>query len=319
MSPQGVYPAADALQIGDEISSTYEGRHITLYADNLSHSNALAVVTKGYPVWFGNAVGIAFETQIVGQNPLIAVDTEGIWVQDVQAADDMGNSAVIPGDTLYINTTTGLISKISNENTQIPFGYALGNVGGGNTDRIAVKVHYDPIVPEDAWVEKIFYGGVRCESSVSIEPGNTLTVDNVTTRITQGCTGLTVSDHPTFDYIVLTTSQGVTGLGVGDGPAFDHAHLGHLIINGVADCPLDLSLCTPAVADIILNNDQLIRNATAISTRALARALMGDGCQLGSLVISDDARATTKPDWYIKTASAGADTDWERLVTQAAD
>lgn len=148
MSPQGVYPAGDVCAIGDEISSTYEGRHITLYADNLSHGSAVAVVTKGYPVWWGDhAVGVALNTQPAGENPLIAVDTEGIWCQDVYAHDEGGDVNVVPGDLLFINETTGLISKIANallygEEYSRPFGYALGTITGGNTDRIAVKVHW---------------------------------------------------------------------------------------------------------------------------------------------------------------------------------
>jgi len=311
----GVYPDADAMTAGEEISSTYEGRHVTLLASELTHAGA--VVTKGLPVVFGNACGVAFKTEVLGTD-LIAVDTEGIWAESVVAVNDFGNSAVIPGDLLYINTTTCIISKISTQVTQIPFGYALGNIGDGSTAVIAVKVHFDPTVPMDFWEEAIFYGGVRCESSVSIEPGNSLTVDNVTTRISQGVTGLTVSDHPTFDYITLTTVQGVTGLTTTDYPTFAHATLGYLVLNGTADYPLDMRGVTPNEADIALSNNQEIRNAHCVS-RAAARALMGDACPLGSCVIGDDARATTKPDWYIKTASAGANTDWERVVTQAAD
>jgi len=144
MSPQGVYPVADVCAIGDEISSTYEGRHITLYADNLQHGN-LTVVTKGYPVWWGDTgVGVAFATQVLGENPLIAVDTEGIWCQDVYAFDAIQNSDVAPGDQLFINDTTGVISKNNDMAVGRPFGYALGTITGGNEESIAVKVHWDP-------------------------------------------------------------------------------------------------------------------------------------------------------------------------------
>lgn len=148
MSPQGVYPTADVCAIGDEISSTYEGRHITLYAENLEHGSAVSYVTKGYPVWQNNLVGVAFNSQAAGENPLIAVDTEGIWCQDVKGENDAGDVAIAPGDALYINTTTGLISGITDESTQLPFGYALGNVALGEIERIAVKVHWNPLTPE---------------------------------------------------------------------------------------------------------------------------------------------------------------------------
>lgn len=145
MSPQGVYPTADVCALGDEISSTYEGRHVTLYADNLTHGSGVSYVTKGRPVMWGeHAVGMPFVTQAAGENLLTAVDTEGIWCIDVVATNDAGNNAVIPGDQLYMNTTTGVVSQISDGATQICLGYALGNVTSGATERIAVKVHFDP-------------------------------------------------------------------------------------------------------------------------------------------------------------------------------
>lgn len=145
MSPQGVYPTADVCAIGDEISSTGEGRHITLYGDNLEHGSQVSYVTRGYGVWFGDAVGMPFKTQTLALgNPLMAIDTEGIWCVDVWGQDDAGNATVVPGEKLYINTTTGLVSKINNIASQLPFGYALGNVGSNATERIAVKVHWDP-------------------------------------------------------------------------------------------------------------------------------------------------------------------------------
>lgn len=183
MCPQGVYPAGDVCTIGDEISSGHEGRHISLYADNLTHSDALAVVTKGYPVIWGDAaVGIAFATQVVTENPLIAVDTEGIWCQDVFAQDDNGVSNVIPGDALFIDETTLLISKIRNPATNRPFGYALGTITGGSTDSIAVKVHWDPPESTEFFGAKIFNGAVTFDSTITVAGVTTL---NGITIITQ--------------------------------------------------------------------------------------------------------------------------------------
>lgn len=136
----GVYPDADVMTAGEEISSTYEGRHVTLYASELTHAGS--VVTKGLPVVFGGAVGIALKTEVAGTD-LIAVDTEGIWVVDVYAQDIDGGNAVVPGDRLFINTTTCVVSKIAYQPGYIPFGYALGSVGSGLTETIAVKVHHD--------------------------------------------------------------------------------------------------------------------------------------------------------------------------------
>lgn len=149
----GVYPIADALNPGDEISSTYEGRHVTVLESDLIHPvHATAFVDKGDPVVFGAGasgeevgVGVALggDANTVATD-LIAVDTEGIWNLDVVAVNDAGNSAVIGGEQLYINTTTAVISKIRNAATQIRFGYALGILVAGVTEAIAVKVHFDP-------------------------------------------------------------------------------------------------------------------------------------------------------------------------------
>ncbi len=163
MSPQGVYPTADACALGDEISSSGEGRHVTLYPDNISHGSQVAVVTKGYGVWFQEAVGMPFMTQTVGTNLISqgAIDTEGIWCVDVLGEKDSGAEAVVPGEKLYINITTGQVSKINNVVNQLPFGYALGNVGSGDTERIAVKVHFDP----NGWTDRAMYATFIGETS----------------------------------------------------------------------------------------------------------------------------------------------------------
>lgn len=147
----GVYPLKDVLGPGVEISSTYEGRHITMRDDELyhpTHDPVTGHVAKGDPVVIKEAtsmaVGVALTTGIADAD-LIAVDTEGIWALDVDAEDDGGaGSAVVPGDPLFINRTTCVISKITNVATQIPFGYALGDLAANDTQSIAVKVHFDP-------------------------------------------------------------------------------------------------------------------------------------------------------------------------------
>lgn len=169
----GVYE--DSLTLGTEVSSTYEGRHITATAAELNHGNVLAVVTKGYPVIFdivagAHGVGVAFNTEVAGAD-LIAVDTEGIWNLSVVASDDAANSLVVAGDPLYINTTTAVISKIRNNATQIPFGYALAQANGdGLAHTIAVKVHWDP---RSHWLEdlEMLYFGDARDVSVQWDPG----------------------------------------------------------------------------------------------------------------------------------------------------
>lgn len=131
---------------GEECSSTYEGRHISIEESLITHpTHADGFVDGGDPVVVGGAdghiVGVAFNSAAAATE-LMAIDTEGIWYLNVVATDDAGNSAVDEGDILYINTTTAVVSKISNWATQIPFGYALGEVGAGLTAVCAVKVHW---------------------------------------------------------------------------------------------------------------------------------------------------------------------------------
>jgi len=160
----GVYPVADALTEGEEVSSTYEGRHVTLLESELIHKagNVGGLVDKGNPVVFditeGHGVGIAF-TDAAAATDLVAIDTEGIWIVDVVAADDGGNIAVGGGDVLYINNVTAVVSKIATGATQVPFGYALGIIATpGNIERIAVKLHWSPV---DNWIRDLepFYFG----------------------------------------------------------------------------------------------------------------------------------------------------------------
>lgn len=65
--------------------------------------------------------------------------------------------------------------------------------------------------------------------------------------------------------------------------------------------------------------DGVLKSAATVATRAAARALVGDGVAIGTILIGGAAVATTKPNVYIKVLNAAADTDWERIVTQASD
>jgi hypothetical protein len=134
---------------GDECSSTYEGRHITLEESLLTHpSHTDGFVDKGDPVIFGGAngygIGVAFNSAAAATD-YIAIDTEGIWFLTVVAEDDAGNVAVDEGDEIFINLTTCVLSKIRDAATQRHFGYALGDLTSGSTGVVAVKVHWDPI------------------------------------------------------------------------------------------------------------------------------------------------------------------------------
>ncbi len=162
----GVYPVADVEPAGQEVSSTYEGRHVTLLESELIHNaHADGFVDKGDPVVFGTVglqgVGVAFKSAVAATD-YIAIDTEGIWIIDCFAQDDGGASAIEGGDRLYIaNSTPCAVSKIATAATQVPFGYALGHVDAGLTETIAVKVHWDPIDNAILDSEPFYFGDGR--------------------------------------------------------------------------------------------------------------------------------------------------------------
>ena len=138
----GNYPANETA--GTEVSSTYEGRHLTFLESEITHpSHTDNLVDKGDPVLVGeNIVGVAFLSAVAATD-LIAIDTEGVWNLSVVATDNAGSIAVAPGDALFINKTTCIISKNYNKNVSAFFGYALGTITSGATATIAVKVHWD--------------------------------------------------------------------------------------------------------------------------------------------------------------------------------
>ena len=119
MSPStgiGVYEGSAVLVENEEISSTYEGRHLTFLASDIT-GHEHAVVTKGHPVVVGeHIVGVAFKTEVNAAD-LIPIDTEGIWSLKVAATDQDGNNAVVAGDELFVGKTTGLLSKNNNKVT----------------------------------------------------------------------------------------------------------------------------------------------------------------------------------------------------------
>jgi len=136
---------ATGYEAGDEASSTYEGRHLTLEESYLTHpSHADGFVDKGDPVLCGEIVGVALLSAAAATD-LISLDTEGIWFLNATATDEDGNSAIAPGDELFINRTTAILSKDPNKQSHAFFGYALGDVPTGTTAVVAVKVHFDPV------------------------------------------------------------------------------------------------------------------------------------------------------------------------------
>lgn len=137
---------------GDECSSTYEGRHITVEESYLAHAyHADGLVDKGDPCIIGeNIVGVALNSASAATD-LIAIDTEGIWYLNVIGSVSDGTSdgiakALVPGDVVYIEQTPGSGYNLSGEsdpNRFKQFGYLLGNVDAHVTTPtlVAVKVH----------------------------------------------------------------------------------------------------------------------------------------------------------------------------------
>ena len=126
---------------GEEASSTYEGRHISILESLLTHVDpGDGLVNKGQPVVCTSLVGVALNSALAATD-YIAIDTEGIWYLSVEAAN-----AVAVGQHLFI--TNGGVVTDANLATSRNFGYALQAIDASGTKVIAVKVHFEaPAVP----------------------------------------------------------------------------------------------------------------------------------------------------------------------------
>ena len=138
---------------GQEISSTYEGRHVLVTEENLIHVDNTDPVTgddfvrKGDPVAFFDGVGIALKTA-TSLIEAVPIDTEGIWRLSVINTSDLFGDVYV-GQTLFIDWLDGTITEDQAVGTV--FGYALQSIDAaydGNGDPIpvtaviAVKVHW---------------------------------------------------------------------------------------------------------------------------------------------------------------------------------
>lgn len=120
---------------GQEISSTYEGRHVYVQEVVLIHADpGDGLVDKGQPVAFSEGVGIAMKSaSSTGEN--IPIDTEGIWRVSVVAA-----APIMIGQSLFIDIA-GVVTD-NPANAQAVFGYSLQTIGAPGIEIIAVKVHW---------------------------------------------------------------------------------------------------------------------------------------------------------------------------------
>jgi len=169
---------------GNEASSTYEGRYITVVESELTHPyHADGLVDKGDPVLHGaNLVGVAM-TSAAAATDLISIDTEGRWYLNVFGSVSDGTSdgiakALTYGDPVYIMVTPGtntvVLSGQQDPYHFRPFGFVLGAVSASTTSEtlVAVKVHND-FVP---------LGGILHFGSGSTAAGNFLLEGSTTIR-----------------------------------------------------------------------------------------------------------------------------------------
>ena len=120
---------------GEEVSSTFEGRHIYVQESLLTHvDNGDGLVDKGQPVAFWEGVGVALKSA-TSASENIPIDTEGVWRLSVVAT-----VSVAVGQSLYI-TTSGVVTD-DPSNAQAVIGYALQQITSPGTAIIAVKVHW---------------------------------------------------------------------------------------------------------------------------------------------------------------------------------
>jgi len=187
---------------GDEVSSTYEGRHITIEENLLVHPYHTGVfgdelVNKGDPVIVGDpalgscAVGVAFKSAAAATD-LIAIDTEGIWFLNVLGIESDGTinghaHALACGDPVYIQKTPGtnvnILSGEDDPDNFLPFGYVLGDVTANVTRTsptlVAVKVHWNP-----NYLESINVGSLTLNTGTGVQ-----VVDNLEIPIAAFRTG----------------------------------------------------------------------------------------------------------------------------------
>jgi len=126
---------------GEECSSTYEGRHLTLLGSKISTVGTKAGTgcVSGEACLFGDeGVGVVFNT--VANASLattgVAVDTEGIWWLNVVTSATMA-----PGDIVYIHNTNFNLTDTSTGARR--FGYVVADVASGSGSAVLapVKVH----------------------------------------------------------------------------------------------------------------------------------------------------------------------------------
>jgi predicted RecA/RadA family phage recombinase len=120
---------------GEEVSSTFEGRHVYVQEILLIHvDSGDGLVDKGQPVAFWEGVGVALKSaESTSEN--IPIDTEGIWRLSV-----VSTAPIMVGQSLFIDMS-GVVTD-DPTNAQAVIGYALQAIPTPRIAIIAVKVHW---------------------------------------------------------------------------------------------------------------------------------------------------------------------------------
>lgn len=121
--------------IGDEVSSTYEGRHLTFDVDDVSYP---ATWDAGDILIIGdNCAGVALNDD---SGDTVTIDTEGIWCLGV-------SETVAIGAQLYLNPADPDVLGDTPHPDYIPFGIALTAATYSSVNvACIVKVHVHPAV-----------------------------------------------------------------------------------------------------------------------------------------------------------------------------
>ncbi|MFA5054414.1 MAG: hypothetical protein WC565_10160 [Parcubacteria group bacterium] len=174
---------------GEECSSTYEGRHITIEETYLVHPyHADGFVDKGDPCIidgggdYAGLVGVALNSADAATD-LIALDTEGIWFLNVLGRTSDGTSdgiakALKAGDPVAIMKAPGVNTTILTGETDwshfVPFGHVLGDVTAhvSTPTIVAVKVHCEAHGTVDGFLN--FGSGSTAAGNMLLEGSTTL-------------------------------------------------------------------------------------------------------------------------------------------------
>ena len=122
-------------EAGEEVSSTFEGRHIYVQEVVLIHADpGDGLVDKGQPVAFWDGVGVALKSA-TSTSENVPIDTEGIWRLSVVAVNP-----VVIGQALFI-TAAGVVTDDPTVAWAV-IGYSMQAISEAGTEVIAIKVHW---------------------------------------------------------------------------------------------------------------------------------------------------------------------------------